>query len=259
MKIVQTFKQYLSESQYKVEVDDVFKVFRNNCQEFLAGTPSHPLVRGMTLSETPLIIHGEAGSRTSANTENYYTIFLDHTLPPLGYPKRSKSIICGNWDNKGYAESFGDIPFAIIPFDGVKIGVCPGFDMWETRLPADAAINKNNGPRSLKIDNLNNAMKRVGVPETTFAEIVKYIEGLFDIADKELDSDKRYLIQFFNKGKVKENLEEAYSEKMGFELETPRTINSINRRRELWIGGKCLAIPLAQYAETLNEFLNQKE
>lgn len=250
MKIVQSFKEYLTESQYKTKISDeeFLKLLKEKCSDALQNGKDTPIVRGMSGGEEAVIIQGEAGGRESANTSNYYTIFLDHTLGPKGYPKRSKSIICSNWRNRDYSNSFAEnYVFAIIPYNGVKIGVCPDYDMWETEF--------KHGPDSIignRIESLNRAFKWAGIPQTTFDDAVKAIEKLLEneklpIEDNPNDENHIFLAKMFKEGKVREQLEKMYNEDMGFSLHTTKTVYEIDEPREVWIGGKCLAIPLERY------------
>lgn len=67
--------------------------------------------------------------RKSANTYNYYTLFMDNHPLWKSYPKRSESFICTTDMNK--ADIYGS-RFAVFPVDGSNIGVCPSRDLWDS-------------------------------------------------------------------------------------------------------------------------------
>lgn len=256
MKTHTTFKQFLSEQnppeQYKRSIsgEEVIEILRTKCKDFLAGSPDRPLVRGMSGSDESYIVHGEAGGRKSANTTNHYTAILNHTLGKKGYPLRSKSIICGNMENKEYARGFGDNLFAIIPFDGVKIGVCPTFDLWEVTL----AKGLNTGVERLKMETLNFWFDGARVPDSSFDEIVDFIEQMFKQPVKSLNDHAKRLLTYFTEGEVAEQLERAYGEECGFRLVTTKDVNDLPlKRREMWVGGKCLAVPMEEYEHLLSK------
>lgn len=78
-------------------------------------------------SDVQGIIDTNKFNRKSANTHNYYTIWMDNHPSWSDYPKRSKSLICSM--SEDYAGSFGDLKL-IIPADGNKIGICSDDDLW---------------------------------------------------------------------------------------------------------------------------------
>lgn len=241
MKI--TFKNFLNENAYKTNIDDneLVQMLKDNCSESLQYLLNTPIVRGMTSSESAMIIHGEEGGRKSANTSNHYTKILDHTLELDGYPKRSKSIICANWENKDYASSFG-VEFAILPFDGVKIGVCSDFDMWQTIIPFKE--------HPVKIMNFNSVMLSTRALDKSFNEIVSSIEKTLT-EDKDKDTrSKSFLRKWFYDIGVKQGLEKYFSaESLKFSLMTVEQISELRTEHELWIGGKCIAILFNKYKE----------
>lgn len=67
--------------------------------------------------------------RVSANTSNYYTMLLDNSKKWNKFPKRSKSLICGNQFKAAYGSM--SERYVVIPKDGSKIGICPTDDFWD--------------------------------------------------------------------------------------------------------------------------------
>ena len=214
-----TYKRELTE-------DQAVELAKAHCKDALK-TLDAPIVRGMNEFENGYgLVQGEAGRRRSANTSNYYTTILDAVLP-AEYPKRSASIICANWKNYNTAEAYanGDV-YIILPYDGAKIGVCPDNDMWGVEIK----IGKNVEG----IEPWNQEYEELGIPESaTFDEIVKSLEDAL-AEDKELYFD-------IKPGKVRETLIAAYSKP--FKLATTATPKKYSDGlKELWIGGKCIAI-----------------
>lgn len=244
----QNFKEFLTESQHKTEISDseAIKLIKTQCRDAFQNAPTRPIIRGMHDGKTSFIIHGENSERKSANTSNYYTVIFDHVLSKSGYPKRSKSIICGNWKNLAYAGGFGSL-YAILPYDGVKIGVCPEYDMWRTVIKTGLTGVGNDV--EYDVNEFNDILENARVPQTSFIDIVNHIEELLNKGADKLNYSENRLISFFNKGEVKEQLEKAYSEDMGFSLHTTETVYSLEKRRELWISGKCIAVPLTFYEQ----------
>lgn len=68
--------------------------------------------------------------RKSANTDNYYTWWIDHVSKKWkDYPKRSQSFICGS--NPDIAGGYGEV-FQLIPIKSTTIGICPDDDFWSS-------------------------------------------------------------------------------------------------------------------------------
>jgi len=66
-------------------------------------------------------------NRISANSQNYYTLWIDNNEKWKDFPKRSKSLICSS--SISVAEDFGKA-HVVIPLINCRIGVCPKDDLW---------------------------------------------------------------------------------------------------------------------------------
>jgi hypothetical protein len=186
------------------------------------------------------IIHGAAGGRRSANTSNHYTVILDHALSPLGFPKRSASIIAANWENRHRAEHYGTM-YAILPFDGVKIGICPGDDMFETEIRIAG--------RNQFISDWNNEFDYLDVRDTSFTTLISDLKEL-----KEDDSQPAWLKRI-DEDAIEEIIKSAYAKP--FKLTTTKEASyNDGGRHEVWIGGKCIAIDLGLYDQMMD---NQRD
>lgn len=239
-------KQFLYES-YKQDktLQEAFNLASINCSDALKHW-NIPLIRGTNLSGDAYILEGEVGFRKSKKSKNYYTIIFDEILPPLGYPKRSKSIILGNYSNRSYAESYGT-SFIILPFNDINIGVCPERDIFNTK----TSIIFNNKKPVLHI--LNDFFEGIKAPDNSYNNLVNYIEKILqNPKDIHYETTK----SIFTSGNVDKKLRNAYSPKnTKMKLETSKTVYDIKDKKELWISGKCIAIRKDKYKEFL-ELLN---
>ena len=66
-------------------------------------------------------------NRISANTHNYYTLWMDNDLAWSQFPKRNKSLICTT--KFSIAKNYGE-PVIVVPLTDCKIGICPKHDLW---------------------------------------------------------------------------------------------------------------------------------
>ena len=229
------FRQFLNE-KYRDEItlEEAVKTFKEKCKN--VDLEYGVLYRGVYSNYADYnILTGEEGKRKSANTTNHYTKIIDHNLKGTDYPLRSKSIICTN--DYDYARNYSAVnPYVIIPFDGVKIGVCPTDDMWLTKVKFDMTTMDAIG--------LNELYDLVGVKDDSFETIVNGIE-------KAIKDEKGSISDLFTDDKsVKEQLEDAYSiENLGFRLIENKDISKLKDSRECWIGGSCLAIEYSAFEE----------
>lgn len=220
--------------QYKTDIateKEVWELINTHCKDSLDSLRT-PLVRGMKRMSTGFgVIHGEAGSRKSANTSNHYTVILDAVMPKE-FPRRSASIICANWKNRYYAEGYG-YTHAIIPYDGVQIGVCPERDIFDTTVQL--------GTKSDKIYRWNDFMQNNDISDESFPALVKDFKEL--LGRKDLWGLKEETLE--------QTLEDGYLEDFQSATTASAEIYNDGQEHEVWVGGKCIAVAIPVYYSIL--------
>lgn len=245
-----TFKQFLQEASHRtdISVEKAWELLEVNCKDALKNFKL-PLWRGTRKArEDAYLFHpGDeaAPGRTSANTTNYYTVIMDKFLPYYGYPKRSKSIILGNFENLAYIQEMGNV-YAIFPYDGVEIGVCEDYDLWET---AEFAIG--NYPVKSSIRAWNNFFREHKLSEDSW-------EDFRDSLEEAMADGKPYAQQFLKwfgpPEKIEEIFKKAYSpETLNTELSDSASIRHVPGARELWISGNCIGLSLDTWKQLKKE------
>lgn len=223
-----SFKQFLQEDfQTKMTIEEMVKLAKQSCSD--AMTSDTKIYRGQWPVFTGLV-QGEKGERVSRNTSNHYTLIFDHVLGPLGYPLRSKSIICST--SGSIAAGYG-ATHRILPFDDVKIGVCPSRDMFDTEVKFI--------DRKLPVYRLNDRFGDYRIADTTYAQLFDdLLEKYNPVKDK-------------SKEEVEKLIQDRFSpEATGIKLATTKTLSAIASgeiSRELWLGGKCLMISLDHWKD----------
>jgi hypothetical protein len=130
--------------------DQAVEILKTKCSDFLPLVQQKgekTLYRGMTDFGDYRIVYPSSGSRISQNTTNHYTVLLDNSPYMKEYPRRSKSLICSAGFD--YAQGFADPigkkssgdTYAVIPFNGSKIGICPQNDIWRTPITVDPNLH----------------------------------------------------------------------------------------------------------------------
>ena len=131
------FKTYLKENTYntkKVLKDkEFFKIAKDYSSAIEQYKKGNIIYRGLDIRSDSFDIYHfnsiDNTERRSRNTDNYYTILINHLLPSFKeYPKRQ--IICSFDD--GIALNYGDL-FIVLPKNKSKIGVVPKQDIWDVR------------------------------------------------------------------------------------------------------------------------------
>jgi len=115
-------------------------------------------------------------NRVSANTFNYYTLWMDNHPSWSEFPKRSKSLVCStnlitasNYARKSYAQ-------LMIPADSNKIGICSDDDLWTSfDALSDMAENSVSRDRHFTMDTfmtvLYYGLSGLGIPESEVSSL----------------------------------------------------------------------------------------
>jgi hypothetical protein len=181
------FRQFIeSENQYSTEGGGNYKVKRldaqqladwaeANCRSYLRGAKHRALFRGMQSGVLFGLKDTNDFTRTSANTENYYTLWMDNASAWKGWPKRSKSYICTS--RPSTADVYGDVHFVLVP-DDLKVGVCPNSDLWTSFRPEIDSLD------DLMLD-VHTAFKWLDIEQPTTADSLH--RALEDVTTRQLE------------------------------------------------------------------------
>jgi len=113
----------------RVTIDKFIEWCEKNASKYLKGKGSDGIIyRGFKADLPPLGIIDTSGfNRESANTFNYYTLWIDNHEQWKKFPKRNKSLICTTSEDS--ATGYGKL-CVIIPSDDSHLGMCPMDDIW---------------------------------------------------------------------------------------------------------------------------------
>ena len=249
--------EFITEKEVKpyksknVTVDQAVATLNKYCSESLS-TISRPLWRGMTNHSAPIVvINPSSGKRESQNTSNYYTMIMDHSPYMQGWPKRSRSIVCTT--DKGKAVRYGNGwdgggTYAIFPFNGAKIAVCPAGDMWSTRLPGNRFGMNFTGPASM-----NDWLESLVLPDS-WKEFNKQLNN-----EQWLDRVKKNIPKAFYKEMIKNPLillntlyEVLSPQNAGFKLlSIQQFAAAVLKSNECWVDSQVVAIRQDVYSDFL--------
>ena len=251
-------KPYVSQER---NADKIMATLQDHCSEAMTHFKT-PLWRGMSNhDEQALYINTTNSVRKSQNLCNHYTELMDNSPYFKNFPNRSKSLIASTSQDRasGFTRFGRGNVYALFPFNGTTIGVCPDFDIWET--PIQLLMTDQFGNQKLILDTdfgmLPKYLQHMGLPETFkgMAEHVKTDRFVFELglllgreaAIKQRDS-------FLNE------LQKSMSpEKTGFTLITTATNLGAEERKsshEVWFSGKCIAIQSETWIKIYREMSN---
>jgi len=232
-------KEFITEAEIRpyrskaLTIAQVVKELRKYCSESISMV-HEPLKiwRGMQDDRASVLrIDTSVGKRKSENTSNHYTELMDHSPLYAGWPKRSKSLICTTDVN--YAADFGT-PYAIFPYNGMKIAVCPTYDLWQLRVDSAGFHSYEN----LTPNQLN-----------------RYLNNMLDLPDsytgmlaRVKKSDYPSILDRKGISLLPEQLIPALQQalspnSLGLRLvPVAEFVSTIPSRKEVWMSGKVIAI-----------------
>ena len=249
--------EFISEAEvkpYKVKqirdndlVSKIYALLEEHCSTTYKQLINKPIWRGMSNSGAALIINPASGKRMSQNTFNYYTELFDHLPSFNGFPKRSRSLICST--SPSTADMFG-YAYAIFPFDGAKIGVCPSYDLWRSKVYMPLI-----GERSMS--NFNDVLMELDMPETysgmiNYSKSPQFAENLKRMVQRSYRGeilDQLDPIAWFN-----ELLGNVTPKQLGLSLMTAsqlahENLDADDSGREVWMSSKVIAVDYRTYQQ----------
>lgn len=153
-----------------LQIDEVITLLNTHCGDALWMIKNNnPIWRGFRDLDDSVPFYRVDPSKTvrkSQNTNNYYTMIWDHHPDWQGWPKRSRSLIATS--DISYAGDYGN-RFAVIPYDGAKIGAVNSNDLHD--------IDVDVGGYRASYPEINRALGRFWVPDTSYEELVQYVNG----------------------------------------------------------------------------------
>jgi len=242
--------------QYRdLGINKAMDFLNGHCRQALA-TIKNPIWRGMKNHKEDIVFADPStGKRMSQNTTNQYTALIDSSPYFKGWPKRSSSFVCSS--NRSYASQFSkgydasSTLYAIFPFDGVKIAVCPTRDMWQVPISIPAFNKKfNHGGWGDDLDMFNGWLtNEVGITADSEGNLKfdGYQLGLFA---KDHNLQKHEIVPILQKA--------LSPQRAGFKLVTIGEFASGQfNDNELWIGGPVICIREPLYKQFLNAYEKQ--
>jgi hypothetical protein len=117
---------------------------------------------------------------------NIYNLLLSNMPSWKSYPKRNMSLVGSS--RARTAENFGANTFIVLPFDGAKIGVCSGCDLWASFKDYDDSLDMLNTYLEDIFKRVLNIKIGYQGPDT-YDELLGYFKKLDDVKNSEEDEE----------------------------------------------------------------------
>lgn len=252
MKIADITEAFVDREEAERNTSDIeptkfIAALKENCSDALSGMKNNMgyIFKGIPGMKKEFFLYDSSTvERTSANTNNFYTLFMSKYSPEWAkLPPRNKSVICSS--SYEMARGYGT-PFQIFPFNGTKIGVCPEDDLW-------MSFGKS-GIKDLSDfnDQMAVLMTRIFANRDTFSYFdVKKINvvianNIEQFLKMTIDSETmpkmpQWFTPFIGKT-VGEAVNALLSPKYFKLLNTRSYFSEIIENKEVWFSGKCIIV-----------------
>lgn len=222
------------------------------------------IYRGMYSHEFLMIANGNAMSRKSANTKNYYTLLMTTFPEWKTFPDRSKSFICAT--ETGNAGNYGNV-YVAIPMEGQEIGVCPMFDFWDSFMTTldkfddgfEGLSDINEMVSNIWDEAREQKLVSGNLSNGDAATLTKQLDLLSKAVNtkgfESMYSDFEIYPSIKKKGFVALYKYILNPKKNGFKVaKSPKALARLEEDREVWMSGTVMFIPL-DYFERLVEYV----
>ncbi|WP_407308172.1 hypothetical protein [Acinetobacter sp.] len=234
-----TFKQFLSESRTKVmDVHDATIWMESHASGYLKkGTF---LYRGVAGGSKGGLTFGDASSgapRTSLNTYNNYTLWMDNNPMFHGKPRRGNAFITTT--SSDIASIYGSV-FIVVPADNAKTGIVGKSDMWDVTLSSLGYsilnLNEETADAFYHFDK--------GRPKT-YEELESALRSItLDMIEENEDLEDSTNLATLMRSCHVNTLYGLWTDLVTPNLFKYTTGKDINGKGEIWIDGEAVFIPL---------------
>lgn len=241
------FKSYLNESQQyehserskAITENEAVDLIKKHCKKSWKAYADRKtyIYRGIRSVGGPYLYTDptKGPPRVSANTLNFYTLWIDNDPTWKDFPKRSRSLICSN-DFQG-ASGYGRV-FLVFPYDNAKIGVCPSHDMWWSFMKSEVEdLDDFNSAIAWIIERLGLAtyheMKSLSFTYKAFLDLIKQVGKRYMDAYADVGIQKRRWL--YSARTFEENIRRVLDPKANkFKVVNPGV--KLPDQREVWVG-----------------------
>ncbi len=243
-KIFESYNRFGSKTITESEFD---KIRKENCKNWTKVDTE--LFRGMPDLGDYVFVDPKMGDfRSSIEDTNIHLELMSNLPSWKDYPKYDRCVIGGT---PGSATgTYGDTVYEVVPFDGIKIGVCPFSTVWES---FGNEFNEFGGDIYLVeyfLGSIGLDSNWIQIGGETLENKLKSIKS-FDLEKEEVDDFIIDCAIYLKKSKEEVTGEDCYNfindyifnpEKRGFELKTYDLDFTVEKSKQIWTEGPVLLV-----------------
>ena len=253
LKTYKIFETYIRQRAYgrfgsrTITESEFDKIRKENCKNWTKVETE--LFRGMPDLGDYVFVDPKMGDfRSSIEDTNIHLELMSNIPSWKDYPKYDRCVIGGT---PGSATgTYGDTVYEVVPFDGIKIGVCPFSTVWES---FGNEFNEFGGDIYLVeyfLGSIGLDSNWIQVGGETLETKLKSIKS-FDLEKEEVDDFIIDCAIYLKKSKEEVTGEDCYNfindyifnpEKRGFELKTYDVDFNVSKGKQIWTEGPVLLV-----------------
>ena len=247
LKTYKVFENYNKFGSKTITESEFDKIRKENCKNWTKVKTE--LFRGMPDLGDYVIVDPKMGEpRISIEDTNIHLELMSNLPSWKDYPKYDRCVIGGT---PGSATgTYGDTVYEVVPFDGIKIGVCPFSTVWES---FGNEFDEFGGDIYLVeyfLGSIGLDSNWIQIGGETLETKLKSIKS-FDLEKEEVDDFIIDCAIYLKKSKEEVTGEDCYNfindyifnpEKRGFELKTYDVDFNVSNGKQIWTEGPVLLI-----------------
>lgn len=252
MKIADITEAFVDKEAAEKNTSDIdptklIAALKANCSDALSGMNNNMsyIFKGIPgMNKEFFLYDSSTVERTSANTNNFYTLFMSKYSPEWAkFPPRDRSVICSSASLM--AGGYGTL-FQVFPFNGTKIGICPEGDLWMSFQAS--GINDLSDFN----DKIAGLMTRIFADKDVFSyfdvkkinvvianNIEEFLKMVID--PKTMPKMPQWFTPFIGKT-VREAVTSLISTRHFKLVNTKMYFSDAVRNKEVWFSGKCIIV-----------------
>jgi hypothetical protein len=243
-KLFETYNRFGSKTITESEFD---KIRKENCKNWTKVKTE--LFRGMPDLGDYVFVDPKMGDfRSSIEDTNIHLDLMSNLPSWKDYPKYDRCVIGGT---PGSATgTYGDTVYEVVPFDGVKIGVCPFSTVWESFGNDENEFGGDIYLVEYFLGSIGLDSNWIQIGGETLENKLKSIKS-FDLEKEEVDDFIINCATYLKKSKEEVTGEDCYNfindyifnpEERGFELKTYDIDFSVKKGKQIWTEGPVLLV-----------------
>ena len=249
MRYLKEYKLFESYDRYgcrRITESEFDKIRKENCKNWTKVVTE--LLRGMPdLGDYVFVDPKKGDFRSSIEDTNIHLELMSNLPSWKDYPKYDRCVIGGT---PGSVGTYGETIYEVVPFDGIKIGVCPFSTVWESFGNDENDFGGDIYLVEYFLGSIGLDSNWIQIGGETLETKLKSIKS-FDLEEKEVDNFITKCALTLNKKKEEVTGFDCFDyineflfnpEERGFQLKSYEPGFKVENRRQIWTEGPVLLV-----------------